>query len=70
LVRDENGKKIGSVTIQGGHTMILDATDNPVGSVENGLICYGKSQKAIGTIQMKNVDPAIAGGACLLLLLQ
>lgn len=70
LVRDASGKKAGSVTVKEGHTVITDASNNPIGSVEKQTDCYGKSQKMLGAVQMKDAEAEVAGAACLLLFLR
>lgn len=68
LVRDAGSKKLGTIEQRDEHIVVIDANDDEVGSVEQEINCYGKSQALLGRISAK-IDPEAAGAACLILLI-
>lgn len=69
IVRDDGGKNVGNIVERDGNVVLQDTDDNPLGSVENGTDCYGKSREKLGTVGGE-VDSYIAAGACLIFFLQ
>ena len=69
VVRNTDGKRLGSFVERDGYMMILDASENPVGSLEDGTNCYGKGKEILGKIS-ETVDSGVAAGACLVMFLQ
>lgn len=69
VIRDDSGKHVGTVVEQNGHVVIEDGNDNPVGTLANGIECYGKGKEVLGRITAK-VDSSAAAAACLLFFLQ
>ena len=69
MVRDADGKHIGTVNEKEGHVVILNANDNPVGSLEKGTDCYGKGKDMVGQVSA-GIDSSVAAGACLIFFLQ
>lgn len=69
VIRDDSGKHVGTVVEQDGHVVIEDGNDNPVGTLENGIECYGKGKEVLGRITAE-VDASTAAAACLLFFLQ
>ncbi len=69
VVRDDSGKHVGTIVEKDGHTVIMDASDNAIGSLSNGTDCYGKGQDVVGHVS-EGVDSTVAAGACLLFFLQ
>lgn len=69
LVRDESGARKGTVVERDGHWVILNATEDDVGTLENGTDCYGKGRDVIGRIS-EATDEEAAGAACLLFFLK
>ncbi len=67
-IRDANGKRIGTATVQDTHIILADENQNDIGTLENGADCYGKTQDKLGKI-VGQIDPQAAGAACLVLLL-
>ena len=71
VIRDSDGKRAGSLGEQDGNLVLLDASDNPVGSLEEGSQCYGKGQDMLGkVVSPEPVDSHVAAAACLLFFLQ
>jgi hypothetical protein len=68
LVRDAQGKRLGTVLQQKDVVILQDATDNPAGSLDKGVECHGKSPKVLGTLA-EELKANIAGGACIALAL-
>lgn len=69
MIRDADGKRAGSLAEQEGNLVILDINDSPVGSLEEGVECYGKGQDMLGKVTAP-VDSHVAAAACLLFFLQ
>lgn len=67
VVRDANGARMGRVVAGSGSFSVQDEKGREVGSLTNGGDCYGSDERFLGRIASA-VDPAVAGGACLLLL--
>ncbi|MSR87210.1 hypothetical protein EXS70_03500 [Candidatus Peribacteria bacterium] len=69
IVRDDSGKNLGTIAEQDGNVVLLDAKENPLGSLAEGKKCYGKGQDLLGTVP-DELDTSVAGGACLVYFLQ
>ena len=69
LVRDDAGKRRGSIVERSRTIVIQNTDDDDVGTLVNGTDCYGKGQDIVGRISMV-VRPEAAGAACLLFFLK
>lgn len=69
VIRDMDGKQIGTIVEADGHVEIQDINDQPLGTVVNGTDCYGKGQEKLGTIDSKG-DAYVAAGACRIFFLE
>ena len=68
IIRDDAGKKAGSITEQNGGIVILDAKDDAAGSIE-GANCYGKGKEKLGSVSGET-DAYVVAAACLVFFLQ
>jgi hypothetical protein len=68
LVRNDMGKRAGTIEKRDGVIVLVDAENSEVGSIEKGSECYGKSQTMLGSVKGE-VDVDAVGAACMLLLL-
>ncbi len=67
-VRDENGKRVATMTAKDDRMILADTNQNDIGTLERGTDCFGKTQQKLGHVEGQ-VDPQAAGAACILLLL-
>lgn len=68
-IRDDQGRKVGSVVERDGHVMLVSDSGEDVGTLEDGTDCYGKGDDKLGSVSA-DVGVETAGAACLLFFLQ